>query len=184
MLGTALHWAPFRRSWSTGEDSPLNRAECGEGEDREQQGPLTASLASVRMWGWGGEVPGSRRTVNKEEGGIGGRKATKGKSQEAGTRAPGGQKKAVCSRQRGETQGRGQGWSDEQVSLVEGRAPPPEGDGSLGEPYKGARLHQVHVLESSLWLQWEDWTVGVEWSKMPSVETFALTRTIKKEGLD
>lgn len=70
------------------------------------------------------------------------------------------------------------------MSLAEGRAPPPEGDGSLGEPYKGARLHQVHVLESSLWLQWEDWTVGVEWSKVPSVETFALTRTIKKKGLD
>lgn len=95
--GTALHWVPFRRSRSTGEDSPLNRAECREGEDREQQGPLTASLASVRMWGWDEEVPGSRRTVNKEEGGIGGRKATKGKSQEAGTRAPGGQKKAQCA---------------------------------------------------------------------------------------
>lgn len=41
----------------------------------------------------------------------------------------------------------------------------------------------MHVLESSLWLQqWEDWTVGVEWSKVPSVETFALTRTIKKKG--
>ena len=39
-------------------------------------------------------------------------------------------------------------------------------------------------MESSLWLQWEDWMVGVEWSKVPSVETFALTRTIKKEGLD
>lgn len=70
------------------------------------------------------------------------------------------------------------------MSLAEGQAPPPEGDGSPGEPHKGARLRQVHVLESSLWLQWEDWTVGVEWSKVPSVDTFALTRTIKKEGLD
>ena len=77
--GTALHLAPFRGSRSTGEDSPVNRAECGEGEDREQQGTLTASPASVRMRGWGGEVPGGRRTVNKEEGGTGGRKAKAGR---------------------------------------------------------------------------------------------------------
>ena len=53
----------------------------------------------------------------------------------------------------GEKRGRGQGWSDEQVSLAEGRVPPPEGDGSLGDSDKRAGLHQVHVLESSLWLQ-------------------------------
>lgn len=97
VLGTALHLVPFRGSRSTGEDGLVNRAECGEGEDREQQGTLTASPASVRMWGWGGEVLGGRRTVNKEEGGIGGRKATKGKSWEAGTRAPGGQRRAQCA---------------------------------------------------------------------------------------
>jgi len=71
VLGTALHLVPFRGSRSTGEDGLVNRAECGEGEDREQQGTLTASPASVRMWGGGGEVLGDRRTVNNEEGGSG-----------------------------------------------------------------------------------------------------------------
>lgn len=163
----------------------MNRAECGDGEDREEQGTLTASLASIRTWGWGGEVPESSRTVNKEEGGIWGQKGHQRQKLggwNQGSERP--EKGSVCSRKRGEKQGRGQGWSDEQVSLAEGRVPPPEGDGSLGDSYKGARLHQVHVLESSLWLQWEDWMVGMEWSKVPGVETFVLTRTIKGEGLD
>ena len=36
----------------------MNRAECGEGQDREKQGTFTADLAGIRTWEWGWGGPG------------------------------------------------------------------------------------------------------------------------------
>lgn len=58
MSGTVLHLGSFKSSWSTGEDGQVNRAECGEGQDREKQRNLTADLASIWTWEWGCGGPG------------------------------------------------------------------------------------------------------------------------------
>ena len=84
----------------------MNRAECGDGEDREEQGTLTASLASIMTWARGGEVPESSGTVNKEEGGIWGQKGhqrQKLRGWNQGSGRP--EKGSVCSRKRVRSEG-------------------------------------------------------------------------------
>lgn len=107
---------------STGEDSPLNRAECGEGEDREQQGPSHCKSGQCQNVGWVGG-PGSKRTVNKEEGVHWGQKGhQRQKAGEAGNQdSPLRPERLSVQQAVGEIKARTV-LEDEQVSLAEGRA--------------------------------------------------------------